>query len=87
MRLCVCFLQVLQYNPSLEVVSPVDVNQPSDPFMVLVPSDYKYTRDISFPTSSVNRGGTVTTARNYITIVSKDAAIGSLTLDGTRISQ
>ena len=85
----VCFLrgvQVLQYNPSLEVVSPVDESQPSDPFMVLVPSEQKYTKDITFYTSSVNVGGTVTEARNYITIVTKAAAIDSLRLDGTLIS-
>jgi len=63
------------------------MNQPSDPFMVLVPSGEKYTRDITFRTSSVNIGGVVTEARNYVTIVSKTAATASLTLDGTRISQ
>ena len=84
--LSVRVMQVLQYNPSLEVVSPVDRNQPSDPFMVLVPSERTYTKDITFRTSSVNRRGSVTEARNYITIVSKSAATSSLTLDGALVS-
>jgi len=79
-------IQVLQYNPSLEVVTPVATNQPSDPAMVLVPSTKKYAVDITFPTSSVNVDGSVTAARNYLTFVSKDASKDTLTLDGTLIS-
>ena len=78
-------LQVLQYNPSLKVVTPESTTQPSDPYMVLVPSKRKYTADITFYTSAVNVDGTVTAARNYITIVAKTQAIDSLTLDGTPI--
>ena len=77
---------MLQYNPSLEVVSPVDASQPSDPFMVLVPAGAKYTKDITFSTSSVNVNGAATNARNYLTIVAKTAATDILTLDGTLIS-
>jgi len=78
----------MQYNPSLEVVPPPSPNtQPSDPYMVLVPADRKYTTDITFYTSSVNRGGTVTAARNYITIITKESVKDTLTLDGVFISE
>ena len=86
-RVCVLRVQVLQYNPSLEVVTPASTTEPSDPSMVLVPSVYRYTSDIRFYTSSVNVGGTVTTARNYLTIVTTDAARATLTLDNTPIGQ
>jgi len=77
-------MQVLQYNPSLQVVSPV--GQPSDPSMVLVPAKQKYSVDIRFPTSSVNVAGSVTAARNFLTIVSLTAAKDQLRLDGTLVS-
>jgi len=79
-------IQVLQYNPSLEVVTPVVTDQPSDPAMVLVPSTRKYAIDITFPTSSVNVGGSVPAARNYLTFVAKTSSKDTLTLDGTLIS-
>jgi len=81
--LCV---QVLQYNPSLEAVTPVDTTQPSDPFMVLVPSKKKYTSDIVFHTSSINACDSIRPARNYLTIVALSAAKDILTLDDTLIS-
>lgn len=77
---------MLQYNPSLKVVTPEDTTQPSDPFMILVPSKRKYAADITFYTSSVNVAGAVSEARNYLTIVSKTDAKDILTLDGTLIS-
>ena len=87
---CVCILcvplcvQVLQYNPSLQVVA--QRNPPSDPYMVLVPSKRKYSADIVFHTSSVNVGGTVTEARNYATIVARNAAKDTLQLDNRLVS-
>jgi len=80
-------VQVVQYNPSLEVVLPASTTEPSDPYMVLVPSKRKYTADITFYTSSVNVAGKVTAARNYVTILAKTPARDSLTLDGVLISQ
>ena len=78
-------IQVLQYNPSAEVVTPVLSS--SDPAMVLVPSTAKYTVDIKFPTSSVsNYTGSVIPARNYLTFVAKTSSKDTLTVDNTLIS-
>jgi len=64
----------------------VSTSQPSDPALVFVPSARRYTHDIRFPSSNVNVGGTVTAARNYLTIVSKEVTKDDLTLNGTKIS-
>lgn len=66
---------------------PVSNTEYSDPSMVLVPSVHKYTSDITFFASAVNVGGTITEARNYITIVATTTARDTLTLDGTPIGQ
>ena len=77
---CIVPLQVLQYSSCL------DDGQPSDPFLMLVPSTWVYTSDITFHTSSVNVNGAAVPARNFITIVATTEAKDNLTLDGTLIS-
>ena len=78
---------MFQYNPSLEVVTPVGDNERSDPSMVLVPSVSKYTSDITFYTSAINEDGAIKEARNYITIVTRDSEKDALRLDGQLISE
>jgi len=68
------------------VVNPVSMFEPSDPFMLLIPDVKKYSRDMTFHTSSVNHNNAVTGARNYLTIVSRRTARDFITLDGTAIS-
>jgi len=79
-------MQVMQYNPSLEVVPAAGTQQRSDPAMVLVPSRRGLTADINFPTSAVSVGGTRTAAKNYLTFLSHNDTYDILTLDGTLIS-
>jgi len=78
---CIARVQVLQYTSCWELQVP-----PSGPSMVLVPSAWTYTSNITFHTSSVNVNGTAVPARNFITIVTTTAAKDNLTLDGTLIS-
>jgi len=78
-------MQVMQYNPSLEVVSAAGTQQRSDPAMVLVPSRMGLTTDIIFPTSAVSDGGKRKAAKNYLTFVSLSDTKDILTLDGTLI--
>ena len=79
-----CVLQVLQYSSCLDG-SP-SPSQASDPLLMLVPSTYVYTSNITFHTSSVNDNGTAVPARNYITIVATTEAKDSLTLDDMLVS-
>ena len=65
----------------------VDAARRSDPAMVLVPPKNKYTKDITFFAGDVNDGGTVTNARNYLTVVAKNVDEYTITLDGTSIGQ